>query len=133
MITNQGKFGTGLREVDLVMSWPATVTAATPVAPDRCPRRLSGTTVTYTATGIYTVVIPFTYGQGLPYSITATAQADVAAHVFQVHVVGEATQSAGVMTVVLQCVDYAGSAVAPAVNAGTRINLRITGDDCGGA
>ena len=128
----QGKYGLGMREVDIAMSWPCT-TNTTPFAPDRIAKRLIGTTVTYSATGIYTIAIPGTFTAGLAWSVVATAQADVVGHVFQVHPVGEVSQSGNVMTVTLQCVDYAGNAVAPAANTGTRINLLLVGSDSGGA
>lgn len=128
----QMKHGLGIREVDVALSWPVVGTTVGTTNPDRCPKRIAATTITYAATGQYTVVIPGTFTQGLPYSVIATAQADVLADVFQVHPVGEVTQSGGNLTVVLQCVDYTGAATAPAVHAGSRINLLITGSDSGG-
>jgi len=131
-INAQGKYTVGLREVDLAFSFPVVGTTVGTTNPDRCPKRLAATTITYAATGVYTLVIPMTFTAGLPYAIILQAQADVAGDVFQVHPVGEATQSGGNLTVVVQCVDYTGAAVAPAVHAGSRINVLLVGSDTGG-
>lgn len=131
-LNSQQKHGMGTREVDIAMSFPCT-TSTTPFAPDRVPLRLIGTTVTYSATGIYTIAIPGTFTKGLAWAVICTPQADSASDKFCVMPVGEVTQVANVMTVVLQCLDFAGSAVAPAAATGTRINLLLVGNDSGGA
>jgi len=126
----QPKFGLGIRETDIALSFPTTTTVGT-TNPDRCPKRVAGTTVTYAATGVYTVVIPATFTAGLPYAVEATPQCDAFADWFEVIVVGEVTQSGGNMTIVLQT-HRNGVANAPAAAAGSRINLQIVGSDSGG-
>lgn len=130
MLNAQPKWGLGIKECDLAFSWAAT-TSGTPFAPDRCPKRIAGTTVTVSGTGINTVVVPGTFTAGLPYTVQVTPQCDSFANWFEVIVVGEVTQSGGNLTFVVQT-HRNGVAQSVTAAAGARINVLITGSDSGG-
>jgi len=122
----------GPDETDLSFSFPVTTTVGS-AAVDRASRRMQGTSVTYAATGVYTCTLPTgVVFPSLPYTVQVTAQSDTVGHAFHCYPVGEITQVAGVMTLVLQTYNSSLAAVAPAAAAGCRINVTITGTINGG-
>lgn len=94
------------------------------------PRGLGNTTVTYAATGIYTVALPFgSTFPNLPLTIRATPQAaTLATDWFDCLIVGTPTQTAGVLQFVIQC-HRSGTAQAPAATAGNAIHVTIVGSN----
>ena len=132
------KKGCGVDSVDMNISFPTTTTPGT-VKVDRAERALASTTVTYAATGLYTVTLPVgsTFPTGPsgfagPLTVQITPQFSALGNKFQVYPVGEATQANGQITIVLQTTDFTGAAAAPAAAAGSRINIQIMGANNGG-
>lgn len=82
-------------------------------------------TVTYAATGIYTVTFPSGYTlPAQPASIIVTPQWDAIANWFDVAVVGDSTLNAAARQFVIQA-HRSGTANAPAAATGCRINFML--------
>ena len=82
-------------------------------------------TVTYSATGIYTLTLPSGYTlPAQPASVIVTPQWDAIANWFDVAVVAETTLATAARQFVIQA-HRSGVAQAPAVNAGCRINFML--------
>lgn len=82
-------------------------------------------TVTYAATGVYTVTLPSNLGvPSQPRAVIVTPQWDAIADWFDAAVVGETTLNGSARQFVIQA-HRSGVANAPAANAGSRINFAI--------
>ncbi len=119
----------GPDNVSMHLSFATTVTAGSLASSAiNAPRGLGNSTITYAATGIYTVALPFgsTFPKD-PIAIHVMPQAaTLATDWFETLLIGTPTQVAGVLTLTIQC-HRNGTAFAPAATAGNAIRLTLIG------